>query len=123
MLLPPATVTKGHEPVTRVTGIRLVAAAAAVAGALRLPEGQALGQQEGARERALAAQNLGRALYAKKDLDGAIAEFRKAIELDPTLAPAYSGLGVALRDKKDLDGAIAQFRKAIEVDPKYAPAY
>src|SRR5262249_11183036 len=85
--------------------------------------GQAWGQSEGAREQAQATHKLARELYAKKDLDGAIAQFRKAIERDPTFAPAYSGLGVALRDKKDLKGAIAQFRKAIELDPRYAPAH
>ncbi len=65
----------------------------------------------------------GYALNAKGDLDGAIASYKKAIELDPKNAPAHSNLGVALRAKGDLAGAIASYKKAIELSPKNAPAH
>ena len=52
----------------------------------------------------------------------AIAEFRKAIDLNPKDAFAHTNLGLALYAKKDLDEAIAVFRKAIDLDPNYAYA-
>jgi tetratricopeptide (TPR) repeat protein len=64
--------------------------------------------------------NLGNALYAKKDLDGAIKEYQKAIKLDPKYASPHNNLGVALHEKKELDGAIQEYKKAIELDPKDA---
>jgi tetratricopeptide (TPR) repeat protein len=71
----------------------------------------------------VAHNNLGLDLRATKDLDGAIAEFKKAIELDPESALAQINLGNALYDKKDLDGAIAEYRMAIDLDARYAPAH
>ena len=45
---------------------------------------------------ALAHYNLGRVLAGKGQFDDAIAEYRKAIELDPNYADAHNNLGVAL---------------------------
>ena len=62
--------------------------------------------------------------YDKKgDLDRAIADFTKALELDPNHAPAYYYRGLAYDKKGDLDRAIADFTKALELDPNHAPAY
>src|SRR3984893_10335245 len=62
--------------------------------------------------------------YAKKgDLGPAIADYDKAIELDPKYTVAYFNRGLAYGNKADLDHAIADFGKAIELDPKFAPAY
>jgi tetratricopeptide (TPR) repeat protein len=61
---------------------------------------------------------LGNALRTKGDLDGAIAQFREAIRLDPKYVWNRINLGNALRKKGDLDGAIAQFGEAIRLDPK-----
>ena len=63
------------------------------------------------------------ALNAKNQLDEAIAEFRKAIELDPKLANAHTNLGTTLHAKNQLDEAIAEYKKAIELDPKFAMAH
>jgi tetratricopeptide (TPR) repeat protein len=60
---------------------------------------------------------------AKGDLAGAIAEFHKALALDPKHAPAHNNLGIALATKGDLAGAIAECKKAIALDPKFAPAH
>ena len=60
---------------------------------------------------------------AKGDLEGAIADFTKAIELNPEFAAAYNNRGGAKREKNDLDAAIADFTKAIELKPAYAVAY
>lgn len=52
--------------------------------------------------------NLGVALRARADLDGAITEYREAIRLKPDDAETHYNLGIALRAKGDLDGAIAE---------------
>ena len=59
----------------------------------------------------------------KGDLDGAIADCTKAIELNPKSAVAYSIRGLAKGKKGDLDGAMADCNQAIELDPKCADAY
>ena len=55
----------------------------------------------------------------KGELDKAIADFSKAIEIDPKSAIAYNNRGWAYEGKKDYDRAIADYSKAIEIDPKY----
>ena len=55
--------------------------------------------------------------------DEAIVAFRKAIELDPKFALAYSNLGWALGEKKRYDEAIPILHKAIELDSKLAEAH
>jgi tetratricopeptide (TPR) repeat protein len=57
------------------------------------------------------------------DWDGAIADFTKAIELNPKSDFAYVSRGVIKRHKRDLDGAIADFSKAIQLNPKNSTAY
>lgn len=46
-----------------------------------------------------------------------IANFKRAIELDPAHAPAYSGLGDAYGQADDLKGAISSWEKALELNP------
>src|SRR5437667_9864535 len=67
--------------------------------------------------------NRGNAKGAAGDLDGAIADYTHALQLDPKLAEAYYNRGNAKRDKDELDGAIADYNRAIELNPKYAAAY
>jgi serine/threonine protein kinase len=59
----------------------------------------------------------------KGDKRGAIADFTKAIELDPKHAVAYNNRGNARADLSDNQGAIADYTKAIELNPTYAIAY
>ena len=75
------------------------------------------------REDAIAYYNRGNAKDDKGDLDGAIADYNRAIELDPKLAIAYNNRGNAEKAKGDLSGAIADYNRAIELDPKHASAY
>jgi len=60
---------------------------------------------------------------SKGDLDGAIADYNHAIEIDPKLSAAYVERGYVKQDKGDLDGAIADYTRAIELDPNYSYAY
>ncbi|MDP7035318.1 MAG: tetratricopeptide repeat protein, partial [Planctomycetota bacterium] len=67
--------------------------------------------------------NRGHARKAKGDIDGAIEDYSKAIEIDPKFAGAYSNRGGARQAKGDPDGAIEDYNKAIEIDPKNPNAY
>lgn len=60
---------------------------------------------------------------SKGDNNGAIADYTKAIELDPRHFSAYNNRGNTRRDKGDLRGAIADYNRAIEINPQHAPAY
>jgi tetratricopeptide (TPR) repeat protein len=57
------------------------------------------------------------------DLDGAIADFSKVIEIDSQEAQAYYNRGYARHLKKDLDGAIADYTKYIELEPRDPDGY
>src|SRR5437660_796308 len=55
------------------------------------------------------------------DLDGAIADYTKAIEIDPRDAQAYENLGLALLTKGKDQEAEQDFKKAIELDATLKP--
>jgi TonB family protein len=59
----------------------------------------------------------------KRDFDGAIADYTKAIELKPDDSAACEHRGDAKAFKSDLDGAIADFSKAIELKPDDSAVY
>ena len=65
----------------------------------------------------------GEAKSDKGDLDGAIADYTLAIQLNPKFARAYHIRGNAKFRKGDLDGAIADLSQAIQLGPKDAEAY
>jgi tetratricopeptide (TPR) repeat protein/tRNA A-37 threonylcarbamoyl transferase component Bud32 len=67
--------------------------------------------------------NLGSALWAQRDLKGAIASYRKAVQLDPKYAHAHNNLGIALKNQGDLKGAIACYHQALDLAPKFAWAH
>ncbi len=60
---------------------------------------------------------------SRADRDGAIADFTRAIELDPRLARAWAERGAARGQKGDLDEAIADLSKAINLEPGLAMAW
>jgi tetratricopeptide (TPR) repeat protein len=62
-------------------------------------------------------------LELKNNNQGAIGCLKKAIEIKPSFAEAYSLLGVAHNREGNIDEAIKQTLKAIEIDPKYYQAY
>src|SRR5262249_26114488 len=55
--------------------------------------------------------------------DSAIADFTRAIEIEPNDASAYTNRGSAHYEKGEFDHAIADLNKALELNPKSALAY
>ncbi len=78
---------------------------------------------------ALACKGRGCAYFAKYDLDNsisdlenAIIDFSKAIELKPKFAEVYNRRGSAYLSKGDVENAVTDLKKAIELDPDHAEA-
>ena len=59
----------------------------------------------------------------KRDYDGAIACFEKAIAINPRDALAHSNKGIALDQKGQRDDAIACYRTAVELAPEFGSAH
>ncbi len=62
-------------------------------------------------------------LRRRGDIDGAVAEYRKAIELDPEMALAYSNLGALLQSRGELVEAESLYQTTIGLRPNYALAW
>ena len=65
----------------------------------------------------------GKASIEKGDYDGAIANYNKAIDINPRYAMAYYNRGRAYNIKGQYDQVISDCNKAIEINPRYAEAY
>lgn len=65
----------------------------------------------------------GNTWFDKGDLDKAIADFSKCVELDPKNGDAYYSRAFAWDYKGEPDKAIADFTKAVEINPKDAESY
>jgi tetratricopeptide (TPR) repeat protein len=59
----------------------------------------------------------------KKDATGSLADYNRALELDPQNADSYYARGNLKAENHDLNGAIADYDRAIELKPDYAHAY
>ncbi|MEO2088916.1 MAG: hypothetical protein ABGY75_05390, partial [Gemmataceae bacterium] len=66
---------------------------------------------------------LDEALRRTGDLDGAVREYRRGIELQPGYWRVHHNLGRALIDKRVRAGAISAPRQAIQLNPDFAPAH
>jgi protein O-mannosyl-transferase len=71
----------------------------------------------------LAYNNLGAALAQKNDVDGAIVQYRKALQIKPGYAEAHCNLGNAFAMKGQVDDAIAEYRMALETEPDNVKAH
>jgi tetratricopeptide (TPR) repeat protein len=60
---------------------------------------------------------LGTVAFAERDIDGAIAHYGKALELNPRSAFAWAHLAQALIFKREKETAYRYCRKALELDP------
>jgi tetratricopeptide (TPR) repeat protein len=65
----------------------------------------------------------GSAYHDRGDLDQAIADYTKAIEIDPLNVEGYINRGAAHLSKNQMDLAISDYNKSIEISPRYAEAY
>ncbi len=70
----------------------------------------------------VAHKNLGLILAERGQVDEAIVQYRKAVEIKPDYAEAHYSLGVVLARRGQVDEAIAQYQKAVEIKPDYAEA-
>ena len=61
--------------------------------------------------------NAGMGFYSASNFPAAEAEFRQAIQVDPTSALAYNDLGATLNNQQRWDEAITVLRKAVELNP------
>jgi tetratricopeptide (TPR) repeat protein len=71
----------------------------------------------------MAYHNRGFTWAKKKDFDRAIADFTRAIELDPKYTRAFNKRGCAWLEKKQYARAAADFTQAVAIDAKFARAY
>jgi len=71
----------------------------------------------------IAYNNQGLEEMERKDYAGAVQNFDKAIEVNPSYIDAYNNRGLVKAELKDYAGAIQNFTKAIELNPDYAYAY
>jgi len=67
--------------------------------------------------------NRGFAHLSKGDLDPAIADYTKVIQIDPAYSPAYYHRGIANESRAQYDQAIADFSKAVEINPRHGGAF
>ena len=74
-------------------------------------------------ELALNKYNMACDKVSSKNYRGAIADYSKAIALQPNFADAYYSRGNSKLQLKDYIGAIADYSKAIELKPDNADAY
>jgi tetratricopeptide (TPR) repeat protein len=67
--------------------------------------------------------NRGVAKQNKGDLEGAVADYNRAIQLSPYDATPYNNRGLIKTAKGDLDGAIEDFNRALQIDAKNPKTY
>ncbi len=86
-------------------------------GMVRVP--RSVGGSRRARKlvaRGIAAENSGNTIEA-------LQYFRRAVEANPSFAPAHMNVGIALQAAGELGAAVASYEQAIAVDSEYAAAY
>ncbi len=65
----------------------------------------------------------GNALMSSNDVDGAIAEYRTAVDLAPGQPRTYFQLALALRAKQDEAGEQSALEQVLAINPQYAMAH
>jgi len=67
--------------------------------------------------------NLGNVLFQNGQVDKAIAQCQRALEIKPNYAEAHYLIGLALFQKGQVDDAVAHYQKALEITPNYVAAH
>jgi tetratricopeptide (TPR) repeat protein len=67
--------------------------------------------------------NLGVALAGLGRIDGAMAQYRKAVDVKPTCAEARYNLAVLLAGRRRMDEAIAEYEEVLHDEPDFAEAH
>ncbi len=67
--------------------------------------------------------NLGIVLTGRGQVDAAIVQFQRALEIQPDYADAHTNLGVVLAGRGEFDAAIAHYLKALEIKPNDAKTH
>jgi tetratricopeptide (TPR) repeat protein len=83
--------------------------------------GMEMAKQKTNDQAALFATNSGRRLLNAGDIEGAISQFRVAINSSPNYATAHFELGMALRQQGKSDEAQEEFQRAVSLDPRLTP--
>ncbi len=65
----------------------------------------------------------GVAKWRLKQMDEAIADFTKAVSLNPDYAPAYNNRGNVYLDMNKTEDAFKDFDRAVSISPDFGPAY
>jgi len=58
-----------------------------------------------------------------KQTDAALADFNRALELNPNLSGAYTARGYIYRERGDVQRALAEFTRSIQVEPNVEAYY
>ena len=66
---------------------------------------------------------LGSILVGQKNLDQAIINFKKSIQINPLYVQGYNNLALTLAALKKFDESIDNYQQAIQIKPDYAEAY
>ncbi len=72
---------------------------------------------------AMTLNNRGFAHFRKGELENALADFNRAIRMQPQLADAYNNRGNVWQEKGDLEKALADFNQAIKLNPRHSAAF
>ena len=65
--------------------------------------------------------NRGLAYYNRGQLEQSIAEYQKAIQINPNFAQARNNLGNVYYNQSKLEEAVVEYQGAITINPNYVP--
>ena len=75
------------------------------------------------RQRAIAHTNWGNGLQKSGNYEGAVEQYRRALEIDPKYALALYNWGNALETTRDYEGAIGKYKQAAALEPNNAAIF